>query len=272
MSAARAGSVQISDDPKVKTITDDYHLVLQLGYNQNSQFTGRETQLSKLHDLLMNTGTYRETHGGATTAVVVIGTGGVGKTQLARQYVYQHQTSYTSVHWINGTSEDTTYDSFRTLACRLIEHYSAHNRAAVPPYTNLAQHLGLFGLVGGDGDLTSDRKSRDTVVKAVKNWFAGAQNSGWLMVFDNVDDLESFNIRKYLPAAVVDGKILLTSRRRDCGSLGKAFELDVLSEQESLELLKRSCQFDETLTTEGEIMVRCDTWYGPLTLVNTCRS
>lgn len=48
-------------------------------------------------------------------------------------------------------------------------------------------------------------------VRSVKSWLSKPENTHWLLVFDNADNLDSVPIRKYLPA--VDwGHVIITSR------------------------------------------------------------
>lgn len=229
-------------------IENDYNLTLQLGYKPNSQFTGRAKALESLHRLLTNSNVEKRLQ---ATTVVVLGIGGVGKTQCVRQYAYRYCSQYTSISWINGTSLETTYAGFHELARRLIRHYSTVNKASIPPYTNLAQHLGIPGLIDGDGEVSFNHKTRSSVVEAVKNWFSAANNNRWLVIFDNVDDLESFDIGDFLPTAAENGKILMTSRRRECSRFGEELELDVMEKLESIELLQCSCK--RTFTAQGKI-------------------
>ena len=84
------------------SIEDDYRLTLQLGYKPNSHFTGRVEMLESLHRLLTMSSV--ETNGPEATTVVLLGIGGVGKTQLDRQYAYTYCAHHTSISWINGTS------------------------------------------------------------------------------------------------------------------------------------------------------------------------
>lgn len=232
------------------SIQDDYRLALQLGYKPNSLFTGREEMLKSLHLLL--TISSMETNGPVATTVVLLGIGGVGKTQLARQYAYTYCAHHTSISWINGTSLETTYTSFHELARRLVRHYAARNKALIPPYTNLAQHLGMPGLIDGDGQIIVSYKTRGVVVEAVKDWFSSPNNTGWLVIFDNVDDLDSFNIGEFFPTAAVNGKILITTRRRECTRFGEELELDVMQKLESIELLQRSCKRKQAFTGQGK--------------------
>ena len=55
-------------------------------------------------------------------------------------------------------------------------------------------------------------------INSVRSWLSRAENSQWLLVFDNVDDLSSVPIRKYLPA-VNWGHVIFTTR--DQGIIGE---------------------------------------------------
>ena len=232
-------------------IKDNYHLGLHLKYKPNSIFTGREEMLKSLHEQLKGSNVDGDTL--STSIVVLIGMGGVGKTQLARQYAYQHSSLYTSIIWISGMSLETVYEGFHEIAQRVVRHYAAENKGTTPPYTNLAQHLGMLGLIDGEGRISPKHVHRSLVVEAVKSWLAAPQNADWLVIFDNVDDLDSFDIGEFLPTTVANGKILITTRRRECTRFGTGLELKVMVELENIELLRRSCQRKQAFTSQGKI-------------------
>jgi len=234
-------------------IEDDYRLSLQLGYKQNAHFTGREEILKTLCERLTTTNIGSD--GESPSAIIVLGIGGVGKTQLARQYAYKYCSRHTSISWINSMGLETTYASFLELARRIVQHYATRNRAAIPPYANLAQHLGMPGLIDSDGQIVFNHSTRSPVVEAVKGWFSMPGNTGWLLIFDNVDDLDSFNIGEFFPTAAENGKILITTRRRECTRFGEELELDVLQERESIKLFQRSCQHKQPYTGQGKCIV-----------------
>jgi hypothetical protein len=57
-------------------------------------------------------------------------------------------------------------------------------------------------------------------VDSVKRWLSKEENSSWLLIFDNADDLESVKISKYFPATSW-GHIIITSRDQTAiGSVG----------------------------------------------------
>ena len=60
---------------------------------------------------------------------------------------------------------------------------------------------------------------RSKVAEVVIDWLNTPQNRHWLLIFDNVDDIESFDIREFFPNAS-KGNILVTSRRREAARYG----------------------------------------------------
>lgn len=102
--------------------------------------------------------------------------GGSGKTQTALHYVLQNMSSYkTGVAFLNATSVASLTADF----------------------DRLHDNLGL-----GESKNKTD---------SVRSWLSKSENSQWLLVFDNADDLNSVPLHRYLPA-VSWGHILFTSR------------------------------------------------------------
>ncbi|XMA16751.1 hypothetical protein WAI453_009542 [Rhynchosporium graminicola] len=97
-------------------------------------------------------------------------------------------------------------------------------------------------LLGIGGVVTFDHHTRHSVVEALMGWFSLPRNTGWLMIFDNVDDLESVNVGDFFPTVAKTGRILITTRRRECTRFDVELELDMRDEDESIRLLQHSCQ------------------------------
>ena len=56
-------------------------------------------------------------HGHDTRSSVVLhGLGGIGKTQLAIEYIRQQKEKYTAILWLNANDEDSLRLSFRGIA------------------------------------------------------------------------------------------------------------------------------------------------------------
>ena len=161
--------------------------------NRNPNFTGRQDLLEALEANLKQ---------GKTTAITqaIHGLGGVGKTQLAIEYVYKYKENYKVVWWIN--SEDVTNLKIE--------------------YGGLSVELGLL----------EDNVELDAKISATKKWLASKDD--WLIVFDNVEKPEDLN--EYL---VSKGHNLITSRHPAWGEIaGSTLKVEVWKSEEAREYLK----------------------------------
>jgi Cdc6-like AAA superfamily ATPase len=213
---------------------------------RNGKFTGRTALLNRIHR------TFRgEMRSSLFTIVALYGPGGIGKTQIAMEYANLHHVNYSSVFWIDGTNHRSACQSFLQIANRLLKHYADMELGATT-YGSLAARLGLIDLVDEKGHLSAVYGDGLVVVEAIKNWFAEEGNTEWLLIFDNVDDLDAFDIRDFFPKTSW-GSILLTSRRRDVSVAWIGIEVGDMSEDEGLRLLKKSANLDQHLSQEGKV-------------------
>ncbi|KAL8296146.1 hypothetical protein RB600_001572 [Gaeumannomyces tritici] len=145
---------------------------------------------------------------------VLYGLGGIGKTQLAVNFVRRHQATFSSVFWLDGRSEDRLRQSFASCAKRIPQgQIPDKSRDAVP---------------NSEDDLNA-------VVADVMEWLARPDNVDWLLVFDNVDhDHEqggatgAYDIRKYL--RIDHGSVLITTRLSRLAQLGNTKRLKNVDE------------------------------------------
>ena len=56
-----------------------------------------------------------------------------------------------------------------------------------------------------------ERNDTDSMIEAVKAWLSIQRNSKWMLVFDNVDDPQAYDINVHLPETH-QGSLLITSR------------------------------------------------------------
>src|SRR5271170_5194469 len=80
-------------------------------YEKNPHFTGRDELLSLLGEKLQDTTEKKYNH-----RVAIYGMGGVGKTQLAIEYVYKNEAKYHSIFWISSADQATLLSGFQEIA------------------------------------------------------------------------------------------------------------------------------------------------------------
>ncbi|KAF8455069.1 P-loop containing nucleoside triphosphate hydrolase protein [Kalaharituber pfeilii] len=207
---------------------------------RNSDFVGREALLEQIkREIEIEKGVAIKN----ITQVVLYGMGGIGKTQLALEYVYRHSEDYSAVFWINAASEQTTKMSFTHIMQRLIKYY-AELSDLEPDYTRIGRLLGMAGKLDQVGMFTVQQPSEEQhIVNAVKEWLTAKDNTKWLLVFDNLDDLESFDINDYIPSTP-HGTVIITSRRRESIQGRRGLEVMQMDHSEAEELLFKCAKLD----------------------------
>jgi hypothetical protein len=130
---------------------------------------------------------------------VLTGISGLGKTQIALQFWSTHGTSYQSRVWIDASSLATVLSSFREIALA----------------------------IGKNGALAyNDIGSRQPIM-IVKSWLALADNTKWLLVIDNVEDLDcDYNLQDLIPKCD-HGAILVTTTQSETASVLEAPCVDI---------------------------------------------
>ncbi len=175
-----------------------------LPFPQNPLFTGREDLLKDLHESLSKSGSTA-----LSQPQAISGLGGIGKTQIAVEYAYQHIKDYKFIIWVNSESETTITSSYSEIA-RLL---------------NLPE---------------KDDKELGVVVAAVKTWLE--THNEWLLIYDNADKPEI--IKEYQPRSG-QGQTLLTSRASAFGNLAKALEVTEMAEDEAIDFLLKRANIEE---------------------------
>ncbi|NGY65940.1 TIR domain-containing protein [Lentzea sp. NEAU-D13] len=165
---------------------------------RNPDFVGRKQLLDQLRQRLLEPGAT------ATLPEALHGMGGVGKTQMVVEYIYQHASEYDVVWWISAEQPAQITSSLVELAKRL----------GVPEST-----------------------SADTAIPAVLEALRRGEppHSRWILVFDNADRTET--VRPFIPAG--NGHVVITSRDSTWAGVARAVEVDLFSRAESKQLLSR---------------------------------
>ncbi|RST18641.1 tetratricopeptide repeat protein [Streptomyces sp. WAC05374] len=164
---------------------------------RNPGFTGRSVVLERMRDQL----------GGGMAVVLpqpqtLYGLGGVGKTQVALEYVHRFMADYDLVWWMSAEQTDDVIAGLAELAVRL-------------------------GAQGGDDMAAASQEAIDLLRR-------GVPSNRWLLVFDNADDPDA--LKRFFPTG---GHILVTSRNQTWSQYGDALPVDVFLREESVEHLQR---------------------------------
>ncbi|KAJ5604792.1 hypothetical protein N7510_009946 [Penicillium lagena] len=184
-------------------------------------FVSRDALLDQIHEKVLIPG----------SRTVLVGLGGVGKTQLAIEYSHRvrRQSSETWVFWIHASNLTRCENSLRDLA----------DRVKIP-----------------------GRKDRNAnIFRVVSNWLQDAKIGKWILVLDNVDDDELLSkpssdqrqvdgqrdtstqppLRYLLESS--NGSIIVTSRNKrvalDIASHKNIIEVQPMNEAEALDLLQK---------------------------------
>jgi len=202
-----------------------------LNVAENCDFVGREYLLEELEQEIGKGKDKRN-------IIVLYGTGGMGKTQLALKYVYQQYRNYSSVFLVNTASVQTTILGFTQIMQRLVQRHGQIS----DDYVQIGRLLGMAGKLDPAGCFTvTSEPEEQHVVRAVQQWFSAPGNTNWLLVFDNLDDPDLVDIEKYVPSCN-HGTVIITSRRRDCVQQGRrGLEVQQMHHMESIQLLLNAC-------------------------------
>jgi hypothetical protein len=164
-----------------------------------ASFTGRMDLLERIEEFLRQPEP-RDAVGPVVAVTALRGMGGVGKTQLAIEYAWQHAEDYLLVWWIDAEQSGLLGEKVAALASRL--------------------NLPSSGVVAEDATAVLSQL---------------AHRTRWLLIFDNATSLE--DVRSWLPYG--PGHVLITSRSPLWGAVASRVDVDVLARHEAVAFLQR---------------------------------
>ena len=183
------------------------------------QFVQRAAEMEKLEVFLLDGPTLT----GRRKVVVLHGLGGIGKTQLAVEFARKHHGRFSSVFWLDGSSEESLKQSFASIMRRL-------------PRTELA----------ASGIKMASQTTVDEAVQACLHWLSLPTNRQWLLIFDNVDrdypnadDSQAYDVKQYLPN-VDYGSVLITSRLSRLRKQGSGIKVGTVDKEQARTMLESS--------------------------------
>ncbi len=185
---------------------------------RNEFFTGREDILGILHRCLCI-----EQTRAFPRAIALTGLGGIGKTQTALEYAYQHALEYRAIFWIEAESLEHILFSLQRIAELL----------------QLPERLA-----------TEQRR----IIDAVQRWFA--THDHWLVIWDNLEDLE---LPFCLLPVLRQGALLFTTRQQALGTFAQSFNLRPLMHEEGTSLLLRRAKRRELEMAQEQMLHQAET-------------
>lgn len=183
----------------------------------SAQFIGRTAEIEEIRRLFQ---LGREL--ARQQRVALGGMGGMGKTQLAIAYATRYQQMYDSIFWLNATSSLTLHADLRLVMGRLLPVYEI------------------------------ERLNDEQVLARFLEWLSRSGNTRWLLIFDNYDEPDEFDIAKYCPYAA-HGSVILTTRLPDYVHLSsERIRLQPLNNiEDSLEILQKRSRRQDVRTSKS---------------------
>ncbi|KAI1772656.1 hypothetical protein F4818DRAFT_453453 [Hypoxylon cercidicola] len=211
------------------------------------RFVAREDEIRQMDGILRK--------GGGRQTAILHGLGGMGKTQLAREYIKRHQAHFSAAIWLNARDTTSLQQSYMQAAQRILRYHQS-----LVYVRNAVQNQDL-----------------DQCVEAVNQWLDEPANGNWVVVYDNYDnpkfgdtkatntergggsadvmladernetvllDQEAFDIRPFLPGTD-HGAIIITTRSAAV-DLGEYIRITKLADpKSSLEILASTSRRQE---------------------------
>ncbi|PWW73612.1 protein prenylyltransferase, partial [Tuber magnatum] len=146
-------------------------------YSRNNNFIARENSLRRIKKAAGNGGHVR---------LALHGPGGIGKTQVALEYAYQH-ADRRSVFWVCGNEFLGFSEDFRSIL----------------PYARIPHRIAA--------------NEEKELLRTVRDWFESPASGDWVLVIDGADNEADCNgkgpISEFLPRGP-KGTIIFTTRSR----------------------------------------------------------
>ncbi|MDR3263895.1 MAG: tetratricopeptide repeat protein, partial [Clostridiales bacterium] len=188
-------------------------------FQRNKDFTGREGLLN---------GIYANLAQGGEKPQIISGIGGVGKSQVALEYIHGHKEEYTDIVWIYAETKDGILNGYRKF--------------------------------GADKGIINDKEEPDILIRKVFNYLYN--NDKWLLVYDNAEDEKL--LQEILPKSG-KGHIIITTRKSGAAlkSIGHLHELGLFTSSEAKAYLKKRTGQDDP---DGAERLAKEMGYLPLAL------
>ena len=180
-------------------------------YERNRFFVGRDTFIEELRENFQSNSRPALQHHGR---IALFGLGGIGKTQIALEFIYRSRSSYCRIYWISAATQESLLDGYQRIG----------KRANVP--------------------IAADSKPVE-VAEQVVLWLKRTPN--WLLVVDNLDDIDVLSTRNLGISNIINSLLpepgpgqhtLITTRNPKADHIpAQAKEVQLFKEIDSIALL-----------------------------------
>ncbi|KAI1756797.1 hypothetical protein F4782DRAFT_549242 [Xylaria castorea] len=192
---------------------------------RNPSFFGRKDILDQIDKaLIFPQDDSEEKYSGLQLTFAICGLGGVGKTEIAREYAFSRQDFFDAVFWIDAEQPTQLSEGFATIATQLGFSDSADKDRVV------SRNIALEWLSNplkrsGSGGLS---------VESINS--TERDEANWLLVFNNADDLAL--LQTFWPLGQ-RGSILITSRDPMAKRGRPGVDLKPFKQKEAAALLRK---------------------------------
>ncbi|KAL9047908.1 MAG: hypothetical protein Q9162_007914 [Coniocarpon cinnabarinum] len=198
----------------------EYDVGLNLGNAPRlggNSFFGRQDEIEWLKQKLIP-----PTSSSEQRIAIVSGLGGMGKTQLAVAFAQAVRTSFLAIFWLNATSKVVLQQGILDITSRM-------------------------SLIPQSQEISVSAKAEKEAVARFREWLSRPQNMQWMLIFDNYNEPNAYDIREFFPYRA-HGSMLITTRSTRL-MFGEVLTLIKLDEEQGLSILaqrsKRAEAFED---------------------------
>jgi hypothetical protein len=217
-----------------------FKLPFRLPIPRNPDFVGRKNLLTQIHShIFPPLGGHDQITAIDGRVAVLYGLGGMGKTQLALRYAAENRDQFSAIHYVDGSSEINARVGFRDIGQRYADMVMGLEDPEEPK--RALQRLQLAPYFSPKGQLSYDNIHLIEITKAVTGILEQDGNDSWLLILDNVDELDKFPIRDFLPKTPFR-RVIITTRLTAAIRLGYDIEVDSIDEVDGVAILLNSAR------------------------------